>query len=144
MRFGGIKIYMTRSTHQALPDLCKLSPPIRKKCLKSLYRTCGRLSLIPRALKVPVCYDRNGHPLYKGGFADVWKGEHSGRDVAVKVLRIYSTGDLQRIIDVGFVLCFLSRVYPLTEHCVEVLQGGRHMESPSTPKCAATDRGDDD
>jgi len=96
-----------RSTHQALPNLRNLPPPIQKKCLKSLYRTCGHRSLVPRALKVPVCYDRNGHPLYKGGFADVWKGEHSGRDVAVKVLRIYSSGDLQRIIDVGFLLRFL-------------------------------------
>ena len=54
-----------------------------------------------------MCYDRNGHPLYKGGFADVWKGEHRGRDVAVKVLRIYSNSDFQKILDVGSRLrCF--------------------------------------
>ena len=78
-----------------------LSPPIRKKCLKSMHRTCGHHSLIPSTLKVPICYDRNGHPLYKGGCADVWKGEYCGRDVAVKVLRIYSTSNLQEIINVG-------------------------------------------
>ena len=88
-------------------DLPDLSPPIRKKCLKSLYRACGRHSLIPRALKVPICYDRNGHALYKGGSADVWKGEHCGRDVAVKVLRVYSTGELQKLIDVSSRLWFL-------------------------------------
>ena len=42
--------------------------------------------------------------LYRGGFADVWKGEHCGRDVAVKVLRIYSDSDLQRVAGVSFCL----------------------------------------
>ena len=32
----------------------------------------------------------------------------------------------------------------LTKHCIAVLQGGHDMENPSTPKCAATDRSDDD
>ena len=66
---------------------------------------CGCHSLIPRALKVPVYYDRMGVALYRGGFADVWKGEHCNQDVAVKVLRTSSTSDLRKIIDVG------SRVY---------------------------------
>ena len=96
-----------RSAHQALPDLPDLSPPIRKKCLRLLYRTCGHHSLIPRALIVPICYDRTGHPLYRGGFADVWKGGYSGRDVAVKVMRMYSVSDLEKITKVGSGPCFL-------------------------------------
>ena len=79
-----------------MPDL---SPRTRKKCLKSLYRTCGRHALLPRVLKIPVCY--GGVALYRGGFADVWKGEHCGRDVAVKVIRTYSNSDLQKIIGVS-------------------------------------------
>jgi hypothetical protein len=31
----------------------------------------------------------------------VWKGEYSGRDVAIKVIRTYSNSDLQRIIGVS-------------------------------------------
>jgi hypothetical protein len=50
------------------PDLL---PWTRKKCLKSLYRTCGRHALLPRALKIPVCYDRTGVAVFRGGFADV-------------------------------------------------------------------------
>jgi hypothetical protein len=78
-----------------------VSPQIRKKCLRLSYRMCGRHSLLPGALKVPICYDRTGVALYRGGFADVWKGKHCGRAVAVKVLRTYSNSDLQKIIGVG-------------------------------------------
>ena len=62
---------------------------------------CGYHALLPKALFIPACYDRSGVALYRGGFADVWKGQHCGRDVAVKVLRIYSNSDLQKIIGVG-------------------------------------------
>jgi hypothetical protein len=80
----------------------ELPPRIRKKCLESLYRTCGHHALLPRTLKIPVCYDRTGTALYRGGFADVWKGQHCGRDVAVKVIRTYSDDDLQRVIGVRY------------------------------------------
>ena len=94
------------SVNQALdgPDL---SSQTRKKCLKSLYRTCRRYALLPRTLKIPFCYDRTSVALYRGGFADVWKGEHCGRDVAVKVLRTYSNSDLQKVIGVSYRLCSL-------------------------------------
>jgi hypothetical protein len=83
----------------------ELPPRIRKKCLKSLYRTCGRHALLPRTLKIPACYDRTGTALYRGGFADVWKGQHCGRDVAVKVIRTCSNDDLQKIVGVSYYLC---------------------------------------
>ena len=46
--------------------------------------------------------------MYRGGFADVWKGEHRGQDVAVKVLRTYLNSDLQKITGVGYRLCSFS------------------------------------
>jgi len=69
---------------------------------------CGQHALIPSALKIPISYNRTGDALYRGGFADVWKGKHRGRDVAVKVIRIYSNSDLRKVIGVSFRLCFLS------------------------------------
>ena len=74
---------------------------LRKKCLSVLCRICGREALLPRSLQIPPCYDRLGNALYSGGYADVWMGEHHGRKVAVKVLRVYSTSDLDKIINVG-------------------------------------------
>ncbi|KAF9644869.1 kinase-like protein [Thelephora ganbajun] len=74
------------------------SPRTRKKYLKALYRTCGRNAILPKSLRIPLCYDRQGIALFQGGFADVWKGKHCGRDVAVKVIRAHSYKDLQRMV----------------------------------------------
>jgi hypothetical protein len=49
----------------------------------------------------PDCCDITGNVLYRGGFADIRKGNYSGQDVAVKVIRTYSDGDLQKIIGVS-------------------------------------------
>ena len=36
-----------------------------------------------------------------GGFSDVWKGQHNDKEVAIKVLRVYTTSDVGRIRKVG-------------------------------------------
>ena len=92
---------LMRSVDQAL-NMPELPPQIRKECLKLLYRTCGRHALLPRTLKIQVRYNQTGTALYRGGFADVWKGEHCGQDVAVKVIRTYSDDELQKIIGVSY------------------------------------------
>jgi hypothetical protein len=81
-----------------------LLPWVRNKCLKSLYRTCGRCALLPKTLAIPVCCDRTGVAIYRGGFGDVWRGEHHGRDIAIKAIRTYSNSDLQKIIRVSCTL----------------------------------------
>ena len=81
--------------------LDSLTPRLRKKCLNALYKVCGRQALLPRSLQIPPRYDRSVAPLYRGGYADVWMGEHQGRKVAVKVLRVYSTSNLGKIVNVS-------------------------------------------
>ena len=56
--------------------------------------------MIPRSLVIPLCYDPMGDPLYHGEFCDVWKGNHRGRGVAAKVLRVYPASDFRRIANV--------------------------------------------
>ena len=81
-----------------LPDL-----PTRLwgKCLSALCRICSRQAVLPKSLQIPICYNRLGTPLYRGGFADVWKGEYEGCEVAVKVLRVYSTSDIAKVTSVS-------------------------------------------
>ena len=88
------------SVGQAL-DTPGLTPSAQKKSLRLLYRTCGYYAIVPSTLKVLVDYDRTGDALYRGGYADVWKGECSGRDVAIKVIRLYSKDVLQKVVNVG-------------------------------------------
>jgi len=59
-------------------------------------------------MKVTVWYDPTDAALYRGGFADVWKGMYCGREVAVKVIRTYANSDLQKIIGVSCRLSPLS------------------------------------
>ena len=101
MLIAELKLILMHSVDQAL-NMPELPPQTRKKCLKLLYRTCGHHALLPRTLKILVRYNQVGTAMYRGGFADVWKGEHCGRDVAVKVVRTYSNDDLQKIIGVSY------------------------------------------
>ena len=94
------KIYIRPFVDQTL-DTATVSSRTQKKCVKLLYKTCSHHALLPRALEVLVDYDRTGDALYHGGFGDVWRGEFCGRDVAVKVVRIYSQSELQRVINVS-------------------------------------------
>ena len=90
-----------------------------------MYKICGHNKLLPKSLRIPLCYDRQGPPLYSGGFADVWKGKYRGQDVAVKVIRTPSYTDL-KIIGVGCVVIPHANV--LTEPRIEVLQGSCDVE----------------
>ena len=97
---GSFPFEPSPSTDQAL-DLPDLPPQLRKMCLRTLCRVCGRQALLPISLQIPLCYNRLDTPKYRGGYADVWKGKHQGCNVAVKVLRIYSTSDFDKITRVG-------------------------------------------
>jgi len=52
------------------------------------------MAIVPRSLEIPLCYDPADSPVSHGGFSDVWKGQYNERDVAAKVLRIYTSDDL--------------------------------------------------
>ena len=87
--------------HQALGRV-DISPETRINCLRSLREMCGRHTLLPATLKTSIPFKRTGDAMFRGGFADVWREEHRGRDVAVKVIRIYSNSELQRVIGVSY------------------------------------------
>ena len=63
----------------------------------TLRKICGRQALLPRSMQIPLRYDRLDNPPYRGGYADVWKGEHGGLQVAVKVPRVYQTDNMDKI-----------------------------------------------
>ena len=114
--------------------------------MRTIYIICGRQALLPRSLLIPLCYDPTGDPLCHGGFADVWKGRHQGRDIAAKVLKVYIKHDLTMITRVG---CrrysrLDMRTDELTMPRTDVLQGGCGMEHPSPSQRATTARRDDD
>ena len=82
-----------------------MPPSLRRKCLSTLGKMCSHYVLIPRSIQIPFYYDRTEDPRYEGGLAKVWKGEHNGIEVAVKVLKVFATSDLVKIKRVGFPVC---------------------------------------
>ncbi|KAF9645728.1 kinase-like protein [Thelephora ganbajun] len=77
--------------------LDSLPQQIHGRCLRYLYRICGRQALLPRSLAIPLCYNATEIPHYYGGFSDVWKGQHNGQEVAAKALRVCLMNDFDRI-----------------------------------------------
>ena len=78
-----------------------LVPQLRSRCLGIMCKICGHHGLLPNSIQIPLCYDRAHFPLYQGGYAEVWEGEYQGRKVAVKVLKVYRTSNLDKIKRVG-------------------------------------------
>ena len=104
-RFTDLFSNLLISPDQALDSL-DLMPRTRKKCVKLLYKACASHTLLPRSLHFELHGDPVGIPSYGGGFGDVWKREHRGKEVAVKVLRLrYNDGsrDINNVsIQLGF------------------------------------------
>jgi hypothetical protein len=48
-------------------------------------------------MQIPLRYSRMGTPFDGGGFSEVWKSEYEGRVVAIKVLKVYQTSDINKI-----------------------------------------------
>ena len=96
----GLLTWTKLSDNEQMLD--SLASRLRGKCLAILCRICGQQALLPRSVQVPLCYDRTDAPLYHGGFAEVWRGEHQGNEVAVKVIKVYKTSNLAKITRVDF------------------------------------------
>ena len=63
-------------------------------------------------------------------------GEHQGRQVAVKVLKVYLTSDFDKVRSVGRLRGILTVcVGKLTMIHAEVLQGSHDVENPSPSEC---------
>jgi len=80
-------------------------------------------------------------PLCHGAFADVWKGQHRGRAVAAKVLRINLISDLERIRKVSSPWLAVP-TNELTSSNPGLLQGGHRVGNPSPSKRTAVLRRD--
>ena len=87
-------------------DSLRSVPLIQRRCLHYLSKICGHQALIPKVLEISTCcYDPEEPPQCHGGFGDVWKGIHKGKEVACKVLKVYETSDHEQIRRMG---CFLT------------------------------------
>jgi len=72
----------------------------RLKLLNKLCKTCSRHRVIPKSMQIPDCSEGSVE-VESGGFANVSRSTYEGRWVAVKVVRVYVTSDLDVILSVS-------------------------------------------
>ena len=76
----------------------------------------------------------------------MWMGNHQGRKVAVKVLKVYSTDDFNKITSVGHHPRLAKDAYRRANDRgdrTDVLQGSCDMEGPLPSECTPTVGSDD-
>jgi len=76
----------------------------RLKLLNNLCKTCGQNRVIPTSMHIPDCSE-DSVEIECGGFADVSRGIYERRQVAIKVVRMYVTSDLDLIRSVSIFFC---------------------------------------
>ena len=66
---------------------------------KRFRKLCGHKGVVPASYIIPK--ERisivGEHAVAYGGFGDVWRGTYSGRDVAIKALRVYKNDDVYKV-----------------------------------------------
>ena len=73
----------------------------RLKLFNKLCKTCSRHRVVPKSMHIPDCSEGSVE-VECGGFANVSQSIHEGRRVAIKVVRVYVTSDLDIILSVSF------------------------------------------
>ena len=66
------------------------------KLLNKLCKMCSRHLLIPTSMHIPDCSE-DSLEVESGGFANISQGMYEGLQVAIKVVRVYITSDLDLI-----------------------------------------------
>ena len=88
-----------------------MSDQKRIKLFNKLCKACSQYRMIPTSMHIPDCSEGSKEVEYtSGGFADVSQGTYKGRRVAIKVVRMYITSDLDTIYSVSL-LFVISHLY---------------------------------
>jgi len=81
----------------------------RVKLFNKFCKTCSRYRVIPKSMHIPDCSEGSAE-VTSGGHADISQGIYEGRRVAIKVVRVYTTSDLDVVLSVSL-LHTLSYLY---------------------------------
>lgn len=77
----------------------------RPEFLNILCKMCDRQRITPTSMDIKGCRREEPNPAKTGGNADVFRGIHRGRRVAIKVVRVYlSDLDLHRRVSLSVLM----------------------------------------
>lgn len=86
---------------QLLTASPNLDQKLFKRCSRLLYKICKARRILPTSYGMKPELTCVGGIGWRGGFADVSKGEHQGRSVAIKDLRIRAKSEFDKIFKVS-------------------------------------------
>ena len=72
----------------------------RYELLNILCKMCSGQRTIPKSMHVDDCLSGELIEEYDGGHATVFRGQHKGRPVAVKIVRLYLTSNFDKCFSV--------------------------------------------
>jgi hypothetical protein len=78
-----------------------LDEKLSRRSSRLLYKICKASEILPTSYVVQPELTHIGEFGWSGGFADVSKGEHQGRPVAIKQLRIGTKDEFNKVFKVG-------------------------------------------
>lgn len=105
----------------------------RRGLLNILCKICSRQRMIPKSMHIGNYLNREPVEVYAGGYANIFRGEHKGRPVAIKIIRLYQTSDSAKCFSVSTVIPYPTQV-AINGEVPGILPGSRRMEAPSTPE----------
>ena len=79
---------LTNKIFKALGSI-STSDEVYRQCLRKLRAICGHHTILPAShIITGNLFRTEEDPFTSGGFADLWKGDHDGNKVCIKVLRV--------------------------------------------------------
>jgi len=115
-----------------------MSSQERLKLFNKFCKTCSRHRVIPKSMHIPDCSEGSVE-VTSGGYADVSQGVYEGRQVAIKVVRVYTTSDLDVILSVSLLSALSTHV---DEYVTEILSRRSRLEASPASKRITTDWSD--
>jgi hypothetical protein len=76
-----------------------IDPTHKRRHVKALIRLSGATGLYPECLVLKEI-DIIGDAVGGGGFADIFKGQLWGQEIAVKILKVYQKSDIEKLLKV--------------------------------------------
>ncbi|KAF7983540.1 hypothetical protein HWV62_21106 [Athelia sp. TMB] len=108
----------------------RIEAPFKARHLKALFKLSASTGLYPECL-VLEDMDLSSDPVAGGGFGDLYKTCVEGRDIAIKVLRVYQKSDMSKILKM---VSGLIPFWDKQEHMVIIsVSQGKRPGRPSDP-----------
>ncbi|KAG6809940.1 hypothetical protein H0H92_014006 [Tricholoma furcatifolium] len=83
---------------QLILDIPNLDPTSRKKLIVATQRLSTRSGLYPACYELRDVAHDSQHPIYGGGFADIYKGNFEGQEVCLKAIRLYQNLHIEHML----------------------------------------------